>query len=214
MKRTILVGSLLLITSLFSEDNLNPVSEQIKNDMNLIKPVGIAPSNVIIPNDSNKNEFADSLASKIDLKLQNITRQIEEAQQIRSSSLNIPNSQLLDEKRAEQFLPVMTGGYEIKYKNSSKSLEKKALGIDEKGQKYYLTMNNNEIVKGISDDYLVYKNSESNKTFKSPLALPNKSEEMKISSVDTINSITPIMQDMKLPPLNMAVKEELKNLSN
>lgn len=108
----------------------------------------------------------------------------------------------------------MTGGYTISFKNSKNPIEHKALAVDEKGQKYYLTLKNNDMVKGVSTDYLVYKNSESDKNFKSPMALPDINSEIKVSSTDTINSITPVVQNFKQTPTPTAttVMEELKQI--
>lgn len=156
-------------------------------------------NNIPLPNNTN-NDFADSLANKINSKLDTINKQINEANTIKNSSLNIPVSQMLEEKRLEQFLPIMTGGYEITSKNKKTTLVKKALTMDENGQKYYLDMKNNDFVKGLNSDYLVYKNSESNKTFKSPMALPTSGQEFKVSTTDTINSVTPLAQTQLPPP--------------
>lgn len=213
-KKNMLMLSFMIATSLFAENE-----GVIKND---ISQIVNQPQINQLPQEMNRvnepqsdNEFEDSLANKINSKLEVFSKQIEEAQKIKESSLGIPKSQLLDEKRVEQYLPVMSGSYSISKGN--KVLENKALAIDEKEQKYYLDTKNNDLVQNVKEDYLVYKNSETNKPFKSPLVLQNKVEDLKVSTTNTINSVTPIVQDInnsKLPPLNMAVNEEIKKLNN
>lgn len=213
-KKELLMLSFMIATSLFAEnENL------IKNDISEIVNQPNASQNIQgtnrVAETQNDNDFSDSLANKINSKLETLNEQIKEAQQIKESSLGIPKSQLLDEKRVEQYLPVMSGSYSISKGN--KVLENKALAIDEKEQKYYLDTKNNDLVQSVKEDYLVYKSSETNKPFKSPLVLQNKVEDLKVSTTNTINSVTPIVQDInnsKLPPLNMAVSEEIKKLNN
>jgi hypothetical protein len=211
-KKNLLKLSLLLSASLWAEN-----VEVIKNDISQIsgatQVVNNQETNRVAENQKDE-EFSNSLANKINSKLDVLNKQIEEAQQIKESSLGIPKSQILEEKRAEQYLPIMSGSYTIKMGN--KVLENKALSIDEKEQKYYLNTKNNDLVQRVSEDYLVYKNSESNKTFKSPMALPNKTKDaVKVSSTDTINSVTPIIQDLNktpLPPIS-AVEKEIASIT-
>lgn len=211
-KKILLLG--FVTTLMFAEDGV-----QIKNDVNNIgnSPIPVQsqiPTPTVVTS-SNNEDFSNSLANKINSKLETIDSQIKEAQAIKASSLNMPKGQMLEEKRIEQYLPIMSGGYTITTKVGV-PLEKKALSIDEKGQKYYLSTSNNDVVQGIKEDYLVYKNSETNKPFKSPMALPNKtSGDLKVSSTENINSITPIVQNMTpLPPLKQAVQQEVNKLNN
>lgn len=177
-----LCGQLVLaespVTSAF--ENVTTVSQNQHISNEIVTPI---PSNEVslqntnippIPTTQNntpmESGFKDTLMSKVDekfAKLDDIERRLSEQQlqnQLNQSNSNFGSGSSMGGSLS---VPVVIGSTIIE--KGKKVISKNVLAVDSSGNKFNLNEKNNNVIKSISNDYIVFKDSKD----KFPLLISN-----------------------------------------
>lgn len=169
-KKIITLGFGFIICSQFSlaqeiqgvQEVNSPVAVAFQNVQN--QPIAINP-NEPIPISNGVEEsggFKDTLMNKVDekmAKIDELERKINEQQlqnQLNQSNINIGGGD--SSNMSNLSVPVVVGTTIIE--KGKKTLSKEVLAVDSSGNKFTLNEKNNNVIKSINSDYIVFKDSK------------------------------------------------------
>ncbi len=213
MKKVLLVGLVsgtILMGADSGVENVNFLKDGAKKLVTDTKEkINQVTTTTITDNNQTGSSFKETVANKINKKLENLDLTLKkyESQKVQSLPLTTqprPNSK---ESKKEP-LPVMAGSTILTLDN--KVVSKQAIVIDESGNKYSVTESNNNIVKKINAKSIKYK--KGNELL--PILVSNELVQKKPIAVKSTTPIanTEVVQKVEkkeLPSLSEAVKKEL-----